>query len=394
MRVLKIIRLALLVFPLWCPFFCAAQENKEHAAVVVVFFSPTCHECAKVKNEVFPSIKEQFKNKVVFEYRDITSLEHYQSLVALKERYGVTGKTRMPVLFLNGKFLSGEAEVKSGLVGLIGQALGNAGTVSFPEAVGKDLIARFKGFNPLAVMSAGLIDGINPCAFAVIIFFISFLALQGYRKFDLIVIGLFFVVSVFCAYLLIGLGLFNFLYTLKGFWLVTKIINIAIGVFCCILGVLAALDFLKYKATGKTEAMALQLPQSLKSRIHALIGAQYRKEKHLPQVKGKGSFLKIALSAFVTGFSVSILEAVCTGQVYLPTITFILKTTHLKAQALGYLILYNCMFVVPLLCVFMLALLGVSSQQLSAAFKRHFSTIKIVMSILFFSFGFYLIWRS
>jgi cytochrome c biogenesis protein CcdA len=62
--------------------------------------------------------------------------------------------------------------------------------------------------------------------------------------------------------------------------------------------------------------------------------------------------MRLAVYSFVTGLLVSILEAVCTGQVYLPTIAYVLKRTHLWVEALGYLLLYNIMFIAPLFVVF------------------------------------------
>ena len=96
----------------------------------------------------------------------------------------------------------------------------------------------------------------------------------------------------------------------------------------------------------------------------------------------------------ITGFLVSLLEAVCTGQAYLPTISFILKTTPLKLQAMGYLLLFNVMFVVPLLIIFIFAVFGVTSERFSKVFKKYLSVIKVLMAVLFFGFGIFLIWRA
>jgi len=49
----------------------------------------------------------------------------------------------------------------------------------FSRLAGIDLAEHFRSFKTLAIVVAGLIDGINPCAFTVIVFFVSFLAFQG-----------------------------------------------------------------------------------------------------------------------------------------------------------------------------------------------------------------------
>lgn len=333
-----------------------------------------------------PDIENKFKGKISVEYRDIADIENYKLMLSLEEKTGLKLENVLPVFYFQGYFLNGTGQVRENLEKLIAKGLKQplSGKI---EAAAVDLVARFKDFRPLAITSAGLLDGINPCAFTVIVFFISFLALQGYKRKELIAIGLSFILAVFLTYLLIGLGLFGFLYRLKTFWGVTRVINISIGILSIILGVFCVWDFFKFKRTKNTEGLILQLPASVKKQIHSVIGMHYRRHK-------QGHIARLMLSALVTGFLVSILEAVCTGQVYLPTITFVLKTAPLKLQALGYLLLYNLMFIIPLLVIFLFALLGVTSGEFSRILKKHLLTIKVLMALLFFSLGIFLIWQA
>ncbi|MFH0790250.1 MAG: hypothetical protein V2A64_01310 [Candidatus Omnitrophota bacterium] len=347
-----------------------------------------------MKNKLMPAVEKDYKNQIQIEYYDLSDIENYKLLYSLKERYQPDFKIVPPVFFTGGYFLNGDETGEKEIRGVIKKSLlsGNNERHVLPAI---DLMGVFKNFEASAVISAGLIDGINPCAFTVIVFFISFLALQGYRKRDLIIIGLVFIFSVFLTYLFIGVGLFSFLYRLNSFWVVAKIFNLSIGVLSIVLGVFALADFLKFKRTKETEGLILQLPKPVKDRIHSLIGLHYRRTHDETQGKRSGAnILRLILSAFITGFLVSLLEAVCTGQVYLPTITFVLKTAQFKLQALWYLLVYNLMFVVPLLIVFLFALLGTTSEQFARIFKKHLLTIKIFMAVLFFSLGVFLIWRA
>jgi cytochrome c biogenesis protein CcdA len=339
-----------------------------------------------------PDIEREFKGKIQIEYRDIADIENYKLLLSLKEKYGSKIEDVLLVFYFQGHFLNARGNIKEGLRALISESLNRKpqGKLSLSSI---DLIAYFKGFTLLAVISAGLTDGINPCAFTVIVFFISFLSLQGYRRRELIIIGMAFIFAVFITYLAIGLGLFSFLYQLKGFWLISRIFNLTVGILSIILGILAVYDFFKFKRTAQTEGLLLQLPQAVKNWIHSIIGLHYRKTKEEPGKPFKVHILRLALSALTVGFLISILEAVCTGQVYLPTITFVLKATHLKLQALSYLLLYNIMFIAPLFIIFLFALLSVTSEQFSGVLKKHLSAIKILMAILFFGLGIFLLWR-
>jgi cytochrome c biogenesis protein CcdA/glutaredoxin len=371
----------------------AAEESPAAKTKLIFFYSNSCYECIKVKDEFFPKIYERFKDRIEeIEYRDIADIENYKLFLGLKEQYKISQDLKVPVIFFEGNFLSGRDAIIQRLEDLLENSLGKPG-IKKEKTLSFNLLAHFSTFTLMAVTSAGLIDGINPCAFTVIVFFISFLLLQGYKKKELAIIGIFFILAVFLTYLLIGLGFFGFFYSLKGFWLVRRIFNFAIGILSIILGMLAVYDFFRYKKTGKTEGLVLQLPQVIKNRIHSLIGLHYRKSQDSKPQK-KTVIFSLVLTAFITGFFVSILEAVCTGQVYLPTITFILKTTQIKLQALGYLLLYNLAFIIPLLVIFLFALLGVTSERFAQFLKRHFLITKLLLAVLFFSLGILLIWRG
>ena len=121
----------------------------------------------------------------------------------------------------------------------------------------------------------------------------------------------------------------------------------------------------------------------------------YRKPKETANPTGAFSKIsRLVLSAIVTGFMVSLLEAVCTGQLYLPTITFILKTTSLKLKAFTYLLVYNIMFIIPLIAIFLLALFGVTSGQFAQFIRKHMVSIKLLMAVVFISLGVLLVWRG
>lgn len=362
-----------------------SQESQK----LIVFHSPSCHRCLEVKDKLMPQIENEFKDKIQIEYRDITDIENYKFLLSLKERYRRDLEIILPVFYFKGDFLNGKGEIENNLKTLIVKSLSRSHKEGYLPTV--DLIAKFKNFKPLVIISAGLIDGINPCAFTVIVFFISFLVLQGYRKRELAIIGLTFIFAVFLTYILIGLGLFSFLYRLESFRFISRLINFSIGILSIILGIFALYDFFRFKKTKETEGLLLQLPPPIKNQIHSLIGLHYR-DQQLKEAKiPKRNILRLAISALITGFLVSLLEAICTGQTYLPTIVFILKTAR-QLKALLYLLLYNFMFIAPLLLIFIFALLGVSSEQFSKFLKKHLSLIKILMAVLFFGLGIFLIW--
>jgi hypothetical protein len=370
-----------------------AQSQISAGRTLIVFYSPGCHRCTQIKATLLPEIESRFGGKVRIEYRDVNDIENYKLMLSLEKKHNVVIENTLPVFYFEGGFVNGEEKVRDRLLGLIARTLSLPSQAS-PDLPEVDLVERFKSFAPLAVAGAGLIDGINPCAFTVIIFFISFLALQGYRKIELVFIGAAFIFAVFLTYLSLGLGAFEFLYRLRSFWLVARIFNIGIGILCVVLGALALYDFFTFKKTRKSDGLMLQLPPAIKNRIHSVIGLHYRKSADEKELTSSRPVTRLVVSALITGFLVSLLEAVCTGQVYLPTITFVLKTSPLKLQAFGFLVFYNLMFIAPLFVIFILALAGTTSGQFAQFLKRHLLGIKILTAALFFSLGALLIWRG
>jgi hypothetical protein len=116
--------------------------------------------------------------------------------------------------------------------------------------------------------------------------------------------------------------------------------------------------------------MRLKLPLRLRRWINRVIR----------EGTGLRAFVPMAL---VTGVVISVIELACTGQVYLPTIIFVLGVPGLQARAGLYLVLYNLMFILPLVVVFLLAYFGTTSQQLGQFINRRAATVKLAMAGLF-----------
>ena len=114
----------------------------------------------------------------------------------------------------------------------------------------------------------------------------------------------------------------------------------------------------------------LQLPVGMKKKIHGIIREQ-------SQFKGG------LLATFGAGFVIAICTVICTAQVYLPTIGFIMKIPELRANAVFNLLLYNIMFIVPLVGVFVSTFFGVTSEKMAYVTRQHTGTVKLLTAVLF-----------
>jgi hypothetical protein len=184
--------------------------------------------------------------------------------------------------------------------------------------------------------------------------------------------GAAFTLGVFLAYLAVGLGMYKVLdllgdvLTTLGRWLYALT-----TLFCAGLAVFSFLDYLKARR-GDIADMTLNLPHKLRMRINAIIR------------KGRDARTFVA-GAFFTGVAVSFLELACTGQVYLPTIIFVMSQPGLRVRAFTFLLLYNVLFILPLIVVFVLAYYGTGSKQLTRFLQRRAATVKLALALLFAS---------
>ena len=222
------------------------------------------------------------------------------------------------------------------------------------------------------IAAAGLIDGINPCAFATSIFLIGYLLYLKRRAREIILIGFCFCLGVFVSYLLFGLG-FSFLidFLQQLYWLKTALYLI----FALLAGVFAFMhlrDALRYRRSGKSSDMEMGLSLDTHRKIH----------KHIKHFTRFNSWMLIP-AALVLGAIVSSLELACTGQIYLPTLAAI-NSAGMQWRAFNLLLLYNFFFIVPLLIVTGLAAYGVGAQSIAKWARNNVFGTKVSMSLLFF----------
>lgn len=230
---------------------------------------------------------------------------------------------------------------------------------------------RFESFGLFAVMGAALIDSVNPCAIAVLIFFVSYLAFAGRRGKEVLVIGVVYCSAVFLTYFSLGFGLLRILRILDIIPVLVRGLYWAMASLTAFLGFLSIYDYyLLFQR--REEQMTLGLPAFLGRHIHRHI-REGLKPKYL------------VLAAFISGFFISAEELVCTGQVYLPTLLYITTLSKYRLKAIGFLLIYNVLFILPLIFIFVFAYYGHESEKLARIFRKRLGLVKILTAGLFFT---------
>jgi hypothetical protein len=204
----------------------------------------------------------------------------------------------------------------------------------------------------------------------VVVFFVSYLTYLGRKRREIMLVGVFFILAVFLTYFLVGVGILLFVRELEAYPIISSAVRISIAGLAIAFGLLSLYDYYLFRKKG-AKAMKLQLPRALKGRMHAII----RKTR-------KTAF--IIPFAFAIGIVISLFELGCTGQIYLPTIAYVIGEPGLQVQAFLYLILYNLMFILPLIVIFGLASFGVRSRKLAEFGRRHTGKTKIILAAILF----------
>ncbi|MCB2202947.1 hypothetical protein KQH56_02965 [bacterium] len=359
---------------------CETDESCEIAAPIFAayFYQTGCKECSRVEADL-KYLRSKYPQLQVQEYN---IYDHADLATWMTDRIGYQGNFHSPALFIGDAVLVGEELYPDAIMSLL-EANVQTGTEAYwldfdPEQGQQTIIERFRDMGWLAVVFAGLIDGINPCAFATLIFFVSYLTLSGRKGKEVLLVGGGFTVGVFIAYLAVGLGLYQILEAVGAtLELISKIVYGLTGVFCLVLAVMSFVDFAKARR-GEIGDMLLKLPEPLRKRINATIR------------KGRNTS-NYVFGAFIAGLLVSLLELACTGQVYLPTIIFVSSIPELRLQAVLYLLLYNLMFILPLIVIFILVYFGTTSKDLTSFLQKRAALVKFLMGLIFIGLGGWLI---
>lgn len=340
----------------------------------LIFFSTFgCKECDRARSLLRAIAYDDSTLSVkIYSVEDTASKT---LLAAFAEAYSLKKDERLltPAIFVGRGYLVRDDVSLGSLKNLIESQRGKSipwEKIDSLRNKGKEqIIKQFEGFSILPILGAGLIDGINPCAFATLIFFITYLSVLGVERRKVMWVAIPFILSVFLTYLILGLLAYQILALLTVLRWVSRVIFGATVLFLLVLAILSFRDYLLLKR-GEGERMALKMPDRIRKRMNKMI-------------RSKTTLGGFVVGAVVTGFFVSLFELVCTGQVYLPTLVYVAQVAELKSKAFLYLILYNVAFIVPLVIVFILVRFGMTEKHLQTFLTRRAGLTKILTALLF-----------
>ncbi|MCF7925916.1 MAG: hypothetical protein K9L26_05215 [Candidatus Izimaplasma sp.] len=309
---------------------------------------------------------------------EVTALDVFS---AFNETYN-RDNLYVPVVFVGDTYYEGLSDIQNAVdSGDIYDASNQPlRDVSVEEGSAYAKITGFVGF--LTVLFAGLLDGFNPCAIALLLLFVSLLGFSENKKF-LILVSVVYIFALFISYLLIGTLLLTVLSRFQAqAALIATIINWFVAILCIILFALNLYDF--FRARNKDYGnIKNQLPKFIQ-RFNKKIVTSFTNVLNNRDKKGVIGILAIT---FLLGITLSITELLCTGQIYFA----ILYGIHSVNSVYGYvaLIAYNIMFVVPLIVIAIISIKGRGIMETSNFVREHLDLIKLLNAVLFLGIAIY-----
>ena len=315
-----------------------------------LFYSNGCPHCANMK--IFlDNLKVKYPLLVVNEYELQKNTDLFFEF-ATKYNLQVGNSVSVPVIFVHERVFVGDSvDVENDLGAYVGQCVGQcvnpSGSVNSTKTFGSSdsvskASAALQSLTLPALVSAAVVDSINPCAFAVLIILLSTI-LVAHNKRKALLSGFAFSFAVFISYFLMGVGLYSALQ----FSGLTRLFYIFSAVLAVLVGLFNLKDYFWY---GKWFIM--EVPLSWRPAMKGLI-------KSVTSVPG----------AFLVGILVSLFLLPCSSGPYI-VILGLLAHSATKNTAMLLLLLYNFIFILPMLIITLLIYFGLLTTEKAEQWRQ------------------------
>jgi len=355
--------LIIVIFSLLIVTNVTAQINK---VCIYEFYGQGCPHCGKVE-QFLDTIEKAYPNVEIHRFEIYNNRENLVLLQDYFDAYNVPDSHRgVPVVFVSDKYLVGDTPIINNLEPLINElgtaecpiidsidGTGQAGAKSGLKTIGPGLYAT--------IIGAAFVDSINPCAIAVLLILMGALLLTAERK-RAFGTGIAFTISIYIVYFLFGLGLFSAI-QISGlsYWFYK-----VVGIIAILIGILNIKDYFWYGAGG----FVMEIPMRWR-----------------PALKGLLKRITTPLGGFLMGFLVCFFELPCTGGPYLFVLGLLAERTT-QIAAIPILLLYNLVFILPLIIITTILYFGYSSvEKMTELKERNIKRLHLIAGIIMLVLG-------
>ncbi|MDR0381400.1 MAG: hypothetical protein LBH86_05340 [Oscillospiraceae bacterium] len=353
-------------------------------SLVTYFYVPLCEPCAEADlflegledGYVVDGPDGPVYSELVVRHLNAGERDNLERIHAYFRAYDVPASQQTaPIAFIGESFLQGD-DIRAELLTKIRRGEGLRPDRAEGAAAGPDE-DPLSAYRAMGVFSTGFLNGLNPCSLSMLLFFLSIVIA---KRRNVLKLGLSFLVGKFVTYLLLGTLLYQLLAAVGGDWFRT--LNLALKIIlCAVSAFLAAMNLRDYFAVkrGAYDRVKMQLPLGLRKFGH----------RWIRQLMEREDARLLMLVCFLLGAVITVGEFLCTGQIYLATILYTLKTVAAPdLRAVLYFVLYGLAFVTPPLVLLLLVHKGREVFDISNLVRRRLPVIKLLNAALFALFFF------
>ena len=349
-------------------FYQELLEVEESDTALVLFVTGSCESCHTAETYLQKDLSNEKFDLLIY---NIMEDENAVVLRKLFELYGVPESgQQVPILFSHKVYLSGAKAIVNGTEEML--AGGNA-TGSWEEIIiGLSQEKEKATISRIQLLATGFINGLNPCGISMLLMILSILLMSGRNFYGG---SLVFLTGKFLTYLFLGFTIGTLLSVIEGavFQTLQRGMKIAFSILALAFGFFYLLDFIHVlkKDYGRER---LRLPERFRKWNHTMIKKLTEIPKH---------FWYPVL--FLLGIVISAGEFLCTGQVYLASLLYMVKQNQgFDMQLAGNLVLYLTAMCVPMVLIVVLVSRGKSVMSASNLSLKILPVVKLAYSIFFF----------
>jgi len=350
------------------------SENPDSNIKLHIFYGKGCPHCGTAL-DFLDSIKQEYPQLSIEKHEIYFNQEERNLFEKITNAFGeeIEG---VPTIFIDNKVIVGfsnsikeqlEQQIQECALENCEDPINKVRTNETTKIIGDSSPSKnphtsstIKKLTIPAVLSAALVDAINPCAFAVLIILMSTVLISKNRKKALFA-GLAFSLSIFISYFLMGIGLYSAIQATglsHTFYLVVAILAIIIGLF-------NLKDYLWYGKWFKME-----VPDSWRPKMKCLI-------QGVTSVPG----------AFLVGFLVSLFLLPCTSGPYIVILGLLAQATT-KTYAIFLLIIYNLIFILPMIIINLAIFFGLTTTEQAEKLRtRKLKVLHLIAGIIILCLG-------
>lgn len=219
------------------------------------------------------------------------------------------------------------------------------------------------------IIGFGLLDSINPCVIGVLLVMLTVLLKTGDKR-KVLINGLAYVGGVYATYLLGGLTLLSVFNAVRGIVFIGQLLYVVVGALVILAGLLEIKDFFWY---GRW--FSLSIPKRFVSYVERKVETTHTS----------------IYAAIFFGFAITLVELPCTGAPYLAILTLMSQSALGFAKGLPLLMLYNLVFVLPLIVIIALVYYGFSVKRLEDWKREHRGFMRFAVGIALLGVGIWII---